>query len=70
MRLTEESTYTPILCNEDEPTQTEVGRAHDAKSDTFMDDATATGRNSVNTTSVDKLCSATCAGGDSDGIDP
>ena len=55
----------PIECNHDERTPTEVSRAHDTKNNALLNDATATGRNSANTTSVGKLCSATCTGGDS-----
>ena len=45
-----------------------MGRAH-TKNNTLRDDATYTGRSSVNTTPVSTLCSATCTEWDSDGID-
>ena len=45
-----------------------MGRAHDTNHNRLINDATATGRSSVNTTYVSKLCSATCTEDDSDCI--
>ena len=69
INASDEGVDIPKEYNEGESIHTEVGSAHDTKNDTLMEDAKETGRNPVNTTSVGKLFSATCTGGDSHSID-
>ena len=69
INASDEGVDIPKEYNEGESIHTEVGSAHDTKNDTLMEDAKETRRNPVNITSVGKLLSATCTGGDSDSID-